>query len=136
MFLGAFQNKTVWLSGHTGFKGAWLAHWLHELGANVRGFALEPATTPALFDQLHLSGRLNHEISDLRNQEAVKDSIIAAQPDFVLHLAAQPLVRLSYTRPVETYAANVMGTVHVLEALRGLEKPCAAVFITTDKCYE
>jgi CDP-glucose 4,6-dehydratase len=136
MFLGAFQDKTVWLSGHTGFKGAWLAHWLRELGANVRGFALEPATTPALFDQLRLAGRLHHEIGDLRNRAAVKDSIIAAQPDFVFHLAAQPLVRLSYTQPVETYDTNVMGTVHVLEALRGLDKPCAAVFITTDKCYE
>jgi CDP-glucose 4,6-dehydratase len=136
MFLNAFQNKTVWLSGHTGFKGAWLAHWLQELGASVRGFALEPATRPALFDQLRLSGRLKHEIGDLRNRDLVKKSIIAAQPDFVFHLAAQPLVRLSYAQPVETYETNVMGTVHVLDALRGLEKPCAAVFITTDKCYE
>jgi CDP-glucose 4,6-dehydratase len=136
MLLHAFQDKTVWLSGHTGFKGAWLAHWLLELGASVRGFALEPATRPALFDQLRLSGRLKHETGDLRNRELVKQSITAAQPDFVFHLAAQPLVRLSYAQPVETYDTNVMGTVHVLDALRGLEKPCAAVFITTDKCYE
>jgi len=136
MFGNAFQKKTVWLSGHTGFKGSWLAHWLLELGATVRGFSLPPSTQPALFDQLELAGRLQHEIGDLRDVSAVQKSIAAAQPDFVLHLAAQPLVRLSYTQPVETYATNVMGTVHVMEALRGLKKPCAAVFITTDKCYE
>jgi CDP-glucose 4,6-dehydratase len=136
MFAQAFRNKTVWLSGHTGFKGAWLAQWLLELGADVHGYALEPATEPALFDQLGLAKRLHHQIADLRDAVAVKQSIHAAQPDFVFHLAAQPLVRLSYEQPVETYATNVMGTVHVLEALRDLKKPCAAVLITTDKCYE
>ena len=136
MFAQAFRNKTVWLSGHTGFKGAWLAQWLLELGADVHGYALEPATEPALFDQLGLARRLHHQIADLRDAAAVKQSIHAAQPDFVFHLAAQPLVRLSYEQPVETYATNVMGTIHVLEALRDLKKPCAAVLITTDKCYE
>jgi CDP-glucose 4,6-dehydratase len=136
MLRDAFQNKTVWLSGHTGFKGSWLAHWLLELGATVRGFALPPATRPALFDQLGLAHRLHHEIGDIRDAAAVQKSIAAAQPDFVLHLAAQPIVRLSYAQPVETYAANVMGTVHVLDALRSLTRPCGAVFVTTDKCYE
>ncbi len=136
MFQDAFYGKTVWLSGHTGFKGAWLAHWLLELGATVRGFSLTPYTTPALFDQLELAGRLHHEIGDVRDAAAVRQSIAAAQPDFVLHLAAQPLVRHSYAEPVETYATNVMGTVHVVEALRSLHKPCAAIFVTTDKCYE
>jgi CDP-glucose 4,6-dehydratase len=136
MFQGAFQGKTVWLSGHTGFKGSWLAHWLLELGAKVRGFSLPPATQPALFDQLELAGRMHHEMGDIRDLSAVQKSIASAQPDFVLHLAAQPLVRFSYVQPVETYATNVLGTVHVLEALRGLEKNCAAVLITTDKCYE
>jgi CDP-glucose 4,6-dehydratase len=136
MFSDAFRNKTVWLSGHTGFKGAWLAQWLLELGANVRGFALEPATEPALFNQLQLAGRLHHQIADLRDANAVAKSIRDAQPDFVFHLAAQPLVRLSYEQPVATYATNVMGTIHVLEALRHLKKPCAAVMVTTDKCYE
>ena len=132
----AFRNKTVWLSGHTGFKGAWLAQWLLELGANVHGFALEPATEPALFDQLGLAKQLHHQIADIRDPAAVRKSIGKVQPDFVFHLAAQPLVRLSYEQPLETYATNVMGTAHVLEALRGLKKPCAAVLITTDKCYE
>ena len=136
IFRGIFRDKTVWLSGHTGFKGSWLAQWLLTLGATVRGFALPPATTPALFDQLGLSARLRHQVGDIRDAEAVTQSILEAQPDFVFHLAAQPLVRLSYAEPIETYATNVMGTVHVLQALRALTKPCAAVFVTTDKCYQ
>lgn len=136
MFKAAFRNQTVWLSGHTGFKGAWLAQWLLHLGAKVHGFALSPPTSPALFDQLGLASHLQHQLADVRDATAVRESILAAQPDFVFHLAAQPLVRLSYTQPVETYATNVMGTVHVMEALRHLEKPCAAVLVTTDKCYE
>ena len=136
MFAEAFRNKTVWLSGHTGFKGAWLAQWLLELGADVHGFALEPATKPALFNQLGLAGQLHHRIADIRDPAAVRKSIGKVRPDFVFHLAAQPLVRLSYAQPLETYATNVMGTAHVLEALRGLKKPCAAVLVTTDKCYE
>jgi CDP-glucose 4,6-dehydratase len=136
MFANAFHGKTVWLSGHTGFKGAWLAHWLLELGARVRGFALAPPTTPALFDQLALSSRLEHQMGDLRDSAAVKESLLAAQPDFIFHLAAQTIVRTSYEQPVETYATNVMGSIHVLEAARELQKPCAVVMVTTDKCYE
>ncbi len=136
MFAGVFRNRTVWLSGHTGFKGAWLAEWLLQLGANVHGFALPPNTSPALFDQLGLAGRLQHEINDVRDAGVIARSIQQAQPDFVFHLAAQPLVRSSYELPLETYATNIMGTAHVLDALRSLKKPCAAVFITTDKCYE
>jgi len=136
MFANAFHNKNVWLSGHTGFKGAWLAEWLLKLGAKVHGYALAPNTTPALFNQLDLTSRLHHELNDIRDPAAVARSIHQAQPDFVFHLAAQPLVRLSYKQPIDTYAANVMGTVHVLDALRSLKKPCAAVLITTDKCYE
>ena len=136
MFHNAFQGKTVWVSGHTGFKGAWLAEWLVELGAKVHGFALPPGTQPALFEELALQGRLQHEVGDLRNADIVRLSIAKVQPDFAFHLAAQPLVRQSYAQPVETYATNIMGTVDVLEALRNLTKPCAAVFVTTDKCYE
>jgi CDP-glucose 4,6-dehydratase len=136
MFAGVFRNRTVWLSGHTGFKGAWLAEWLLELGATVHGFALPPDTQPALFEQLDLQHRLQHQFGDIRDADEVCRSIERTQPDFVFHLAAQALVRPSYEQPVETYATNVMGTVHVLDALRALRKPCAAVFITTDKCYE
>jgi CDP-glucose 4,6-dehydratase len=132
----AFEGKRVWLSGHTGFKGSWLSEWLLDLGAIVHGYALVPDTIPSLFDQLGLAGRLEHEVSDIRDAEAVRNSINAFRPDFVIHMAAQPLVRRSYAIPVETYATNVMGTVHVLEALRAESNHCAAVIITTDKVYQ
>jgi len=131
-----YSGKNIWLSGHTGFKGVWLASWLLEMGANVSGFALEPPTMPALFKQLGLENRLHHELNDLRDGAAVKRSIQAAQPDFVFHLGAQAIVRTSFDQPVETYATNVMGTIHVMEALRVLKKPCSALLITSDKCYE
>lgn len=136
MFHQSFSGKRIWLSGHTGFKGSWLSEWLLQLGAEVFGFALPPETSPALFDQLGLANRLHHQIGDIRNPEAVRLSIDHAKPDFVFHLAAQPLVRRSYAQPVETYETNVNGTIHVLEALRSLNHPCTALFITTDKCYE
>ena len=136
MFKHAFQDRTVWLSGATGFKGSWLAEWLLSLGARVHGYSLRADTTPALFDQLRLEERIENEIADVRDPAAVRKSIEKAQPDFVFHLAAQALVRYSYEHPLETYATNVMGTAHVLEALRSLEKNCAAVIVTTDKCYE
>lgn len=131
-----YAGKRIWLSGDTGFKGAWLASWLLKLGAEVRGFALEPPTTPSLYGQLGLAEQLNHEHGDLRDGAAVRRSIQSSRPDFVFHLAAQAIVRTSFEQPVETYMTNVMGTIHVLEALRTLEHPCAAVLITTDKCYE
>jgi CDP-glucose 4,6-dehydratase len=136
MFGDAFRDREVWVTGHTGFKGSWLCGWLLSLGARVHGYALPPPTNPALFEQLALTGRLHHEIGDVRDAGAVRRSLLAVQPDFVFHLAAQALVLKSYQDPAETYATNVMGTVHVLDALRDLTRPCAAVFVTTDKCYE
>lgn len=135
MFGDVFTGKSIWLSGHTGFKGSWLAAWLLELGARVHGYALEPLTSPSLFEQLDLAKDLAHAISDIRDAAAVERSIQSAQPDYVFHLAAQPLVRQSYQEPRETYETNVMGTINVLEALRRLEAPCVAVMVTTDKCY-
>jgi len=140
----AFAGRKVLVTGHTGFKGAWLCEWLLSLGADVTGLALEPNTEPALFQQLDLASRMRHVVGDIRDLETVRRVIEESEPKFVFHLAAQPLVRLSYDIPVETYATNVMGTVHVMEALReyasrrqaaGL-KPVVAVMITTDKCYE
>jgi len=131
-----FCGKRVWLSGHTGFKGSWLSEWLLQLGAVVHGYALAPESAPALFDQLGLAGRLEHEVADIRDAEGLRRSIHSFQPDFVIHMAAQPLVRRSYAIPVETYETNVMGTINVLEALRGISHPCATVIVTTDKCYE
>lgn len=115
---GAFEGKRVWLSGHTGFKGSWLSEWLLDLGAIVHGYALAPDTSPSLFDQLGLAGRLEHEVADVRDFDSVRRSIHCFRPDFVIHMAAQPLVRRSYAIPVETYETNAMGTIHVLEALR------------------
>ena len=133
---GSFEGKRVWLSGHTGFKGSWLSEWLLQIGAVVHGYALAPDTAPALFDQLGLADRLEHEVADIRDSEDVKKSIQDFRPDFVIHMAAQPLVRRSYAIPVETYETNVMGTINVLEALRGIDSSCSAVIVTTDKCYE
>ena len=129
----AFRGKRVWLSGHTGFKGGWLAVWLTDMGARVTGFSLAPQTP--FFSQLKLKNRLKHELGDLRDGGKVRKSILRCRPDFVLHLAAQPLVRDSYLRPLETYEINILGTAHVLQALREVQHPCAAVFITTDKVY-
>src|SRR4051812_8364393 len=135
MFGGQFEGKNVWLSGHTGFKGSWLATWLAELGAHVHGFALEPPTVPSAFEQLGLASRMEHEMGDVRDLSAVRRSIAAVKPDYVFHLAAQPLVRFSYREPFATYQTNIMGTVNVLETLRELELSCTAIFVTTDKCY-
>ncbi|MEY3949525.1 MAG: hypothetical protein RJB43_880 [Verrucomicrobiota bacterium] len=136
MFDQSYQGKRVWLSGHTGFKGAWLAEWLLALGAHVHGYALPPDPAQPLFDGLTLGSRLKSQFADIRDAAVVRRSITDFQPDFIFHLAAQPLVRLSYEIPAETLATNVMGTVHVLDALRDLRKPCAAVMVTSDKCYE
>ncbi len=135
-FQQAYSGKTVLVTGHTGFKGSWLVTWLRRLGARVVGYALAPPTTPAMFDRLLLQSDLEHHLGDIREAGRVRDLVVGLRPDFVFHLAAQPLVRDSYDRPVETYEVNAMGTVYLLEGLRTLDHPCAAVFITTDKCYE
>jgi CDP-glucose 4,6-dehydratase len=135
-FGGVYAGKRVLVTGHTGFKGAWLSEWLIQLGADVAGLALSPPTTPSLFSQLQLGSKLNHTVGDVRDLRLVTQMIDKVRPDFVFHLAAQPLVRLSYEHPVETYETNVMGTVNVLEAIRRAERRCSVIMVTTDKCYE
>ena len=135
-FADAYRGKQVFVTGHTGFKGSWLCEWLLSLGANVTGYSLPPETRPALFEQLGLARRLAHHEADVRDAAALAACLRESAPDFVFHLAAQPLVRESYVKPRETFDVNGMGTLYVLEALRELAKPCAAVFVTTDKCYE
>jgi CDP-glucose 4,6-dehydratase len=130
-----WQSKRVLLTRHTGFKGSWLSLWLLELGAVVTGFSLPPETDPNLFSQLGLQSRLDHRLGDIRDASVVAETVQEVQPDVVLHLAAQPLVRRSYAEPTATWATNVMGTIHLLEALRFLQQPCTAVLITTDKVY-
>ena len=131
-----WQGKRVFVTGHTGFKGSWLSLWLQNLGATVKGLALAPATNPALFEEARVAEGMESKIGDIRDLAAVSASIKAFNPDILIHMAAQPLVRLSYREPVETYATNVMGTVHVLEAARRCSNLRAIVNVTSDKCYE
>ena len=131
-----FNNRKVLITGHTGFKGSWLTAWLRELGAQVTGIALDPPTNPSHFLTAQLGLGIHDLRIDLRDQMLVKQSIKSIQPEFVFHLAAQPLVRLSYSDPVSTYATNMMGTLHLLEALKELDHLCIAVLITSDKCYD
>jgi len=135
MGMSFWRGKRVLLTGHTGFKGAWLSLWLMQQGARVTGLALDPETSPSLFDQLALSGEMEHRLGDIRDYSTVAAAVRESSPDAVLHLAAQSLVLRGYRQPVDTWATNVMGTAHVLEAMRLLDKPCAAVIVTTDKVY-
>lgn len=133
----AWQGRRVFLTGHTGFKGGWLAHWLHTLGAQVHGYALAPSTTPSLFEVAGVQAVCaRHTLADVRDAAAVNAALHAAQPDVVFHLAAQPLVRTSYHEPLATFSTNVMGTAHVLEAARACPSVRAVVVVTTDKCYQ
>lgn len=132
---GFFQGKRVLLTGHTGFKGSWLALWLHRLGATVTGVSLPPNSQPNLFSLAGIEECCDSHFLDIRDRVALDTLIKHVQPEIVFHLAAQPLVRTSYREPVTTFATNVMGTVHVLEALRGLEQTRVAVMVTTDKVY-
>ena len=131
-----WKDKKVYVTGHTGFKGSWLCLWLLHLGAEVKGYALAPNTNPNLFEEFNLEQTMDSEIGDIKDLSQLIKSMTDFNPDIVLHLAAQPLVRLSYNEPVETYATNVMGTVHLLEACRKVENLRSIVCITTDKCYE
>ena len=137
LFGGTFAGRRVLVTGHTGFKGSWLCEWLLSMGAEVSGFALEPPTNPSLFQDLGLAARIaTHRIGDVRDGEELRRFVTEVRPEVVFHLAAQPLVRLSYEQPVETYATNVMGTVNLLEAIRGCESIRVLVNVTSDKCYE
>tara|TARA_R100001143_G_C3359601_1_gene134665 strand:+ start:184 stop:1251 length:1068 start_codon:yes stop_codon:yes gene_type:complete len=131
-----WKGKKVLITGHTGFKGSWLSHWLVHLGANVCGYALEPETDPALFDQLQLKNLVEHKIGDIRDPKLLAEYVNEVEPDIIIHMAAQPLVRRSYKEPVYTWQTNVMGTLNLLESVRNVTKTCAVVVVTTDKVYE
>ncbi|TBU99973.1 CDP-glucose 4,6-dehydratase [Stutzerimonas kirkiae] len=133
---GFWDGRRVFLTGHTGFKGGWLALWLRELGAEVHGYALPANTSPALWQVAHLQGRLSSTLGDIRDAHALAATLAAFRPELVLHLAAQPLVRESYRTPADTYATNVMGTLNLLEAVRRCESVRAVVVVTSDKCYD
>ncbi|MBB6427282.1 CDP-glucose 4,6-dehydratase [Sphingopyxis sp. JAI128] len=131
-----WAGRRVLVTGHTGFKGSWLSLWLHHMGAQVTGFALSPPTQPSLFEAARVHELVDHVEGDVRDAAALRRTVEACAPEVIFHLAAQPLVRLSYREPVETYATNVMGTVHLLDAARHVAGIKAIVCVTSDKCYE
>jgi len=137
-FISQFwKGKNVFLTGHTGFKGSWLALWLLKLGARVHGYSLNPPTNPNMFDVANIKHDLSsHIISDIRDLDRLKTAVSEASPDIVIHMAAQPIVRDSYQIPVDTYTTNVIGTINILEAVRIVDCVKAIVCVTTDKCYE
>ena len=131
-----FKGKKVLVTGHTGFKGSWLCLWLSTLGADVTGVSLAPSTSPSLFEALNLSSFVSHNIIDVTDFERISSFIYELKPDFIFHLAAQPIVSVSYEYPLKTWETNVNGTINILESLRQCDHDCVAVFITSDKCYE
>lgn len=131
-----YKSKKVFLTGHTGFKGSWLLAWLHHLGADVKGYSLVPENENDLYNSINGDKLCKSIIGDLRDKQKLENEILTFQPDFIFHLAAQPLVRLSYEIPKDTFEVNVIGTINVLDAVRKLENPCSVVLITTDKVYE
>jgi CDP-glucose 4,6-dehydratase len=131
-----WRDKRVLLTGHTGFKGAWMSLWLSSMGAKVQGFALAPPTSPSLFEEAKVGDLMQSNIGDIRDFPATAKVVKEFKPEIVFHMAAQPLVRYSYDEPLETYATNVMGTAHLLESIRAIDSVRAVVNVTTDKCYE
>ena len=131
-----WKDKRVFVTGHTGFKGGWICLWLKHLGAEVIGYSLEPATVPSLFEVANVGEGMQSIIGDIRDDAKLSKAISESNPDLVIHMAAQPLVRYSYAQPAETYEVNVMGTVYLLEAVRAMPSVKAIVNVTSDKCYE
>lgn len=136
MNLSFWNGKKVFVTGHTGFKGSWLSLWLQQLDAQVTGYALEPPTNPSLFEVAQVAKGMTSIIGDIRDGAMLTNALRKAEPDIVIHMAAQPLVRRSYVDPVETYSTNVMGTVHLLEGVRQTTSVRAVLNVTTDKCYD
>jgi len=136
LFNGIFKNKTVFVTGHTGFIGSWLVLWLQSLGAKVIGYSLEPPTKPSLFETLSLENEITHIIGDIQDKQNLSDNIEKHKPEIVIHLAAQSLVRASYEDPSETFQTNILGAVNILDSIRKLDYVKACVIMTSDKCYQ
>ena len=135
-FKNFYTNKKILITGHTGFKGSWLTLWLTELGAEVIGYSLEPPIKPSLFEVFNLKNRIIHIIGDIRDEEKLKDVFKEYKPEIIFHLAAQPLVRLSYQEPKLTYETNVIGTLNLFEGVKEMESVRVVINVTSDKCYE
>lgn len=131
-----YQNKNVVVTGHTGFKGSWLVAWLKHMGASVTGISLAPPSYPNHFEAASIGKGVSDRRIDIRDFDAVRSTVVAAKPDFLFHLAAQPIVRESYKNPVATWSTNLMGTINILEVLRDIKHECSVVIITSDKCYD
>jgi CDP-glucose 4,6-dehydratase len=131
-----WRDKRVLITGHTGFKGAWMSLWLHSMGAEVQGFALVPPTSPNLFEEAKVGDLIQSSLGDIRDFASISKVIKDFKPEVIFHMAAQPLVRYSYDEPLLTFATNVMGTAHLLESIRTIDTVLAVVNVTTDKCYE
>lgn len=137
MIFDIFRDKKILITGHTGFKGSWLTLWLSKLGAEVHGYSLPPNTTPNNYTASHVCEVLKSEcLADIRSQDTLTEYIHKVKPDCIFHLAAQPIVRRSYAEPVETFDANVMGSIYLMDAVRTMHGKCTVVMITSDKCYE
>ncbi|MGF1779089.1 CDP-glucose 4,6-dehydratase [Vibrio nomapromontoriensis] len=136
MFNDIYRGKKVLVTGHTGFKGTWLTTWLLELGADVCGISIGIPTSPSMFEELKIEDKIQHHFADIRDRAAIDKIINDYQPNFIFHLAAQPIVSLSYTDPLDTISTNVMGTANVLDVLKNVDFECNVVMITSDKCYE
>ena len=136
LFNGIFKNKTILVTGHTGFIGSWLVLWLQSLGAKVIGYSLEPPTKPSLFETLGLENEITHIIGDIQDKQNLSNNIEKHKPEIVIHLAAQSLVRVSYEDPSETFQTNILGTVNILDSIRKLDYVKACIVMTSDKCYQ
>ena len=136
MFKGIYKDRTVFVTGHTGFIGSWLVLWLQSLGAKVVGYSLESSTKPSLFEMLGLENEITHIIGNVQDNQNLSDNIEKYKPEIVIHLAAQPLVRVSYEDPVETFRTNILGTVNILDSIRKSDSVSSCVVMTSDKCYQ
>jgi CDP-glucose 4,6-dehydratase len=136
MFNNIYKNKKIIVTGNTGFKGSWLSLWLYNMGAKVTGISKDIPSNPSLFEELELDKKTEHHVGNICDANRMAEIFKLVQPDFVFHLAAQPIVSVSYEDPLETFQTNTLGTANILEALRSVTQPCAAVIITSDKCYD
>ena len=135
-FNNIFKNKKTLITGNTGFKGSWLSVWLLKLGASVFGLSKDIPTNPSMYEDLGLENKLNHFEKDVRDLDSLVSVVNETKPDFIFHLAAQPLVSVSYTNPAETISTNIIGTTNILESVRILNHNCVVIIITSDKCYD